>query len=133
MDAYLVTFANSVHKFIVTEARNAQEALWRARAQAPGVVLEGGQAKLIDRPQTIVQGEVKDCCKDPLNLDAAIHGDHTCRVCRVCHCRHWSLKCDPIQIGVQGSGCGNEQVLTVGQVMGSPEGQAKCGSIIVSW
>lgn len=50
-----------------------------------------------------------ECCNDPANiqpgagprgLQGALHEDESVVHCTVCHCRHYDLAVDPLEIGL---------------------------------
>jgi hypothetical protein len=53
--------------------------------------------------QNIINGVVKDCCKDTDNLELTrLNQDEVVNVCKVCGCRHFELTVDPIRLGIKG-------------------------------
>jgi hypothetical protein len=49
-----------------------------------------------------------ECCNDPKNIrpgagprgSVGLHEDETVEHCIVCHCRHYELSVDPLEIGL---------------------------------
>ena len=39
-----------------------------------------------------------ECCNDERNLDVVIDGSKKIETCRVCGCRHFTFKVDPIKV-----------------------------------
>lgn len=51
--------------------------------------------------KTIVEGTVRECCKDELNLELQPSGDpsRSIRVCKVCGRKHYRMVLEPAKFG----------------------------------
>ena len=103
MDCYWKVTDRTVSRVVVVRARTEEEACsiagvpHMASRRHPSVTVEKcGPSSLV------VKGTMKDCCQDPVNIDWVGNGDdQEMGLCRVCQCRHFRTRCDPMQLGMR--------------------------------
>jgi hypothetical protein len=98
MDYYRVDVAGQI---AFVQASSKEEAVTRIRIDNQIDQDKPARVTLCDKPMWTVKGKMKDCCKDPVNLDWVSNGtDQRMAMCRICHARHFHLTIDPMRVGV---------------------------------